>query len=73
MALVPDTEKTFTRMVDKMLHEKIAKALGWSLSDVKSFSLQSLRDLVRPVDSALAEEITKAIQNGVVLWDKSSI
>lgn len=46
------------------LHERIAKALGWSTSDVRSFSMQSLRDLVRPVDPNLAREMDYVIQSG---------
>jgi hypothetical protein len=43
------------------LHERIAEALGWNLKEVQSFSLRALRDLVRPVDKSLAEEISKEI------------
>jgi hypothetical protein len=43
------------------LHARAAKALGWSESDVRSVSLQSLRDLVRPVDPKLAADIGDAI------------
>lgn len=43
------------------LHERIAKALGWPLRDVESMSLPSLRELVRPVDRYLAEEISESI------------
>jgi hypothetical protein len=46
------------------LHERIAAALGWSVADTQSMSLQSLRDLVRPVNPELAGEITRAIQSG---------
>lgn len=46
------------------LHDRIAKALGWPLSDVRSMSLHSLRDLVRPVDPALASDISRVIASG---------
>ena len=46
------------------LHERIAAALGWSVSDVKSFSLITLRDLVRPVSPKLAHEISVALKAG---------
>lgn len=46
------------------LHERIAATLGWSMRDVQSLSLPSLRDLVRPVSPALAEEIGDVIQTG---------
>lgn len=52
------------------LHEQIAKALGWSLQDTLSLSLQSLRDLVRPLNPKLAQEITLYIQNGSYLTKK---
>jgi hypothetical protein len=44
------------------LHERIAKALGWTVEETRSFSLPALRDLVRPVSMKLAHEITIAIQ-----------
>jgi hypothetical protein len=43
------------------LHERIAQALSWPLRDVESLSLPSLRELVRPVDQRLAEEISESI------------
>lgn len=46
------------------MHERIAKVLGWSVQDVKSFSLQALREMVAPVNPKLAAEITQAIQSG---------
>lgn len=46
------------------LHDRIAKALGWSGRDVQSLSMQSLRDLVLPVDPNLAQELNYAIQSG---------
>lgn len=49
------------------LHDRIAKALGWSAADVRSLSMQSLRDLVRPVDPALARELDYVIQSGAYI------
>ncbi|HSX22280.1 MAG TPA: hypothetical protein VLE97_05845 [Gaiellaceae bacterium] len=46
------------------LHERAAKALGWSVRDTQSLSMQSLRDLVRPVDPDLAREMSYLIQSG---------
>lgn len=46
------------------LHECIAKTLGWTVAETQSFSLPALRDLVRPVDSKLAHEITQVMQGG---------
>lgn len=49
------------------LHERIAKALGWTVEQAQSFSLPALRDLVRPVSPKLAHEITLAINLGTVV------
>jgi hypothetical protein len=49
------------------LHDRVAKALGWSPSDVRSLSMQSLRDLVRPVDPDLSRELGYAIQSGTYI------
>jgi hypothetical protein len=46
------------------LHDRAAKVLGWSTRDVQSLSMQSLRDLVRPVDADLAREMDYVIQSG---------
>lgn len=46
------------------LHERIAAVLDWPMEDVRSMSLPSLRELVRPVDPALADEISQTIQSG---------
>jgi len=46
------------------LHHRIAVALGWSDEAVRSFSLRSLRDVVRPVDPSLANEISQTIASG---------
>ena len=49
-----------------MLHERIAKALGWTVEEARSFSLPALRELVRPVSMKLALEITLQIQGGAI-------
>jgi len=49
-----------------MLDERIAKALGWTVEQVRSFSLPALRDVVRPVSVKLAHEITLQIQSGSI-------
>lgn len=49
-----------------MLHERIAEALGWTVEQVRSLSLPSLRELVRPVSMKLAYEITLQIQGGSI-------
>lgn len=49
---------------ESTLHERISKVLGWPLSDVQSFSLNAVRELVRPLDAALADEITEAGEHG---------
>jgi len=48
---------------EKTLHERIAQCLGWTVDQLQSFSLTSLRDLVQPVSKELAEEITKEIKS----------
>ncbi len=52
------------RTLGGSLHERAAEALGWSMKDVQSVSLQSLRDLVRPVDRRLADDITLVVASG---------
>lgn len=49
------------------LHERIAAALGWTVAETQGFSLPTLRDLVRPVSSALAGEITERLALGLHL------
>lgn len=39
------------------LHARIAAALGWTDVEVRSFSLLTLRDIVRPTSQKLAHEI----------------
>lgn len=46
------------------LHKRIARVLGWSTNETHGFCLQSLRELVRPVDPKLAAEITERITSG---------
>jgi hypothetical protein len=53
-----------------LFEERIAAALGWSLRDVRSMSLHSLRELVRPVSAKLADELTERIRSGRVIIDK---
>lgn len=53
------------------LHDRAARALGWNPADVRSVSMQSLRDLVRAVNPALADEISLAIQSGAYVRGES--
>lgn len=53
-----------TSAVAPTLHERIAAALGWTLHDAQSFSLQTLREVVRPVSPKLAAELDEAIRSG---------
>ncbi len=46
------------------LHERIAKALGWTVAEAQSFSFQALREMVRAVDPALTAELDAAIRSG---------
>lgn len=52
------------------LKARIAAALGWTERDVNGFSLQTLRDLVRPVSPKLAEACTEAIRSGSYITTK---
>jgi hypothetical protein len=45
------------------LQQRCATALGWSLADVRSMSLLSLRDAVRPVSAKLAYLLSEEIQS----------
>ncbi len=47
------------------LHERIAACLGWTVDEVRSFSLASVRELVRGKDDALHDEISTVIQRGL--------
>lgn len=51
------------------LHERIAKCLGWTVDEVRSFSLASAREMVRTKDAALADEISLVIQQGLHLTE----
>jgi hypothetical protein len=46
------------------MKERIAELLGWSLADVNSFSLLTLRELVRPLSPKLAHELDAVIRGG---------
>jgi len=50
------------------LHARIAQALGWTEEQVRSMSLRSLRELVRPVSPKLAHEITIALSDHKYYW-----
>lgn len=59
-----DYEARTGQVPNDSLHRRIAATLGWTESSTRSMSLASLRDLVRPVDPALAEEIGERIRSG---------
>jgi hypothetical protein len=46
------------------LRERIAEALGWKVEDTHSFSLHTLREIVRPVSPKLANELSIVIRDG---------
>jgi len=50
--------------MNDFLHEEIAAALGWTLSDVRSFSLSTLRDVLHQTHPRLALKIDGAIRTG---------
>lgn len=47
------------------LHARIAACLGWTEQEVKSFSLATVREMVRGKDAALYDEISLVIQQGL--------
>ena len=51
---------------DTSLHARVARALGWSVEETRSFSLITLRELLRPVSLKLAHEVDLALQGAVV-------
>lgn len=63
----PPIRRTASGLFDDGLHKRIATVLKWPLRDVQSMSLASLRDLVRPVDAALAADIARVIHGGQYL------
>lgn len=46
------------------LHERIAKALGWTVKDTQGFSMPMLREMIRDKDPALAHEIAVVVREG---------
>lgn len=46
------------------LHERIAEALGWTEKDARSFSLPTLREMLRGKHPDLYAEVTGIIQRG---------
>lgn len=44
------------------IRERIAKAIGWTVEDTKSFSLPTLREFLRMHDAALYEELGEIIR-----------
>jgi hypothetical protein len=55
------------------MHRRIAAVLGWSVKETQGFSLQSLRELVRPLDPTLANEISESIRSGVYVRGPASV
>jgi hypothetical protein len=49
------------------LHERVAAVLHWSEREVHSVPLAALRDLVRPVDPRLADELSEVLRRGTHL------
>lgn len=47
------------------LHERIAKCLGWTVEQTKSFSLAALREWIRAKDLDLYLEIGDVIAQGL--------
>lgn len=53
------------------LHERIAKACNWNVSDVRSFSLATMREMVREKHPELAAEIASVIERGAHIYERS--
>lgn len=49
------------------LMQRVAKHLGWTVEQVRGFSLQALRELVRRDNPVLTSELTNAIVSGAVV------
>lgn len=45
------------------LHQRIASTLQWPLEEVQSFSLPTLRELIRPLSSKLVHEISSFMRS----------
>lgn len=54
------------------LHERIAKALGWTEKEAKSFSLPALREWIRTVNPKLAHEITLMMRSNAYPVEKKN-
>ena len=52
------------------LHERIAETLGWTVKEAQSFSLATLREVVREKNPKLAHVISDVIQNGEHIYVK---
>jgi len=54
------------------LHERIAEVLGWSIADVRSFSLATLREMVREKSPKLHRQIGEVLASGAHLYEDVS-
>lgn len=50
------------------LHERIATAIGWTERDVRSFSLPTIREMLRDKHPKLYDEVTLLIQSGAHIY-----
>jgi hypothetical protein len=50
------------------LHTRVADTLGWKKSEVRSFSLATLREMVRKKNPKLASQISDVIQGGLHIY-----
>jgi hypothetical protein len=62
--------KQRTILAGRTMKQRIAETLNWSIADANSLSFHSLRDLVRPLDPKLADEISDAIKTGAYITDR---
>jgi hypothetical protein len=49
------------------MYERIARVLGWPVEETQQFSLQALRELVRPIDPKLTHELNQFIRSGAYI------
>jgi len=66
------TWRSTQALIDRANHEfelrnRCERSLGWPPFASRGLSLQSLRELVRPVSAKLAEECTQAIRSGTYI------
>lgn len=65
----PTAEQLRRRAMTERLRERIAKALGWTVEDTRSYSFYTLREIIRPVSPKLTHELDVMIRSGEYIID----